>query len=179
MTYSEAFSLAIVKKIVGWLIVIPAFISTCISLLNYLLNFSRTNPSLDVVLADFLHIMIEMIRVNTGFLSLFWSYSPVPGSTSTATLSFWIVYFLVFVGAAFNQSGNRIWRQAIFIRENIEDQLLLEQIKDEHKLTKDQLKSRIKLANHPLYKQILTLYFSPIIIGVLGYISFSLLGFIR
>ncbi len=42
---------------------------------------------------------------------------------------FWVIFILIFVGLALQDSGARMSRQARFLREGVEDQLILEKAK--------------------------------------------------
>ena len=109
MTYQQAGRIAVLKRILGWVIFIPALISTLISLLN---------------------------------------------------------------------SGARMSRQARFLREGVEDQLILEKAKGEEGLTREQIESRIVVPHHTIFLQFFSLYILPVICIAAGYVFFSLLGFI-
>jgi hypothetical protein len=85
---------------------------------------------------------------------------------------------LIFVGLALQGSGARMSRQAKFLREGVEDQLILEQAKGPEGLTKEQIDAKIVVPRHTIFLQIFPLYILPIIIIVIGYFFFSLLGFI-
>ena len=65
MNYQQTGRIAIVKKIAGWVLFIPAVISTVVSVLNFLFIHSDKQPGIDAVLSDFLHVMIDMIKFNT------------------------------------------------------------------------------------------------------------------
>ena len=54
-------------------------------------------------------------------------------------IGFWVIYILVFVGMALQASGARMGRQAKFLREGVEDQLILEQAKGAEGLTREQI----------------------------------------
>ncbi|MNC47277.1 hypothetical protein D3C75_963290 [compost metagenome] len=69
-------------------------------------------------------------------------------------------------------------RQAKFLREGVQDQLILEQAKGPEGLTKEQIDSKIVVPRHTIFLQIFPLYILPVIIIVIGYFFFSLLGFI-
>ncbi|VDZ83548.1 Uncharacterised protein [Kluyvera intermedia] len=72
MTYQQAGRIAILKRIAGWIIFIPALISTLISLLKFMYEHSAKQPGIDAVMMDFVHVMVEMMRFNTPFLNVFW-----------------------------------------------------------------------------------------------------------
>ncbi len=50
---------------------------------------------------------------------------------------FWVIFILIFVGLALQDSGARMSRQARFLREGVEDQLILEKAKGEEGLTRE------------------------------------------
>lgn len=178
MTYQQAGRIALLKRIAGWVIFIPAVISTLISLLKFMYERSEKQPGIDAVMMDFAHVMIEMVRFNTPFLNVFWHNSPQPNFTSGMNLGFWIIYILIFVGMALQASGARMARQARFLRENVQDQLILEKAKGEEGLTKEQLDARVVVPRHTIFLQIFPLYILPVVLIVLGYFFFSLLGFL-
>lgn len=107
-------------------------------------------PGIDAVMMDFAHVMIEMMRFNTPFLNFFWYNSPLPDFHHSLNIGFWIIFILVFVGMALQASGARMARQAKFLREGIEDQLILEQAKGADGLTREQLAERIVVPRHTI-----------------------------
>lgn len=178
MTYQQAGRIAVLKRVVGWVIFIPAVISTLISILKFMYQHSEKQPGINAVMLDFSHVMIEMMRFNTPFLNFFWYNSPQPEFHQQTNVLFWIIYALIFVGLALQASGARMSRQAKFLREGVEDQLILEQAKGPEGLTKAQLDSKIVVPRHTILLQIFPLYVLPVIVIVAGYFFFSLLGFI-
>jgi hypothetical protein len=178
MTYQQAGRIAVLKRVVGWVIFIPAFISTLISVLKFMYEHSEKQPGISAVMQDFAHVMIEMMRFNTPFLNVFWYNSPLPDFHQQLNIGFWIIYALIFVGLALQASGARMSRQARFLRENVEDMVILENAKGTDGLNRAQIEARIVVPNHSIFRQIFTLYILPVIIIVLGYLFFSLLGFL-
>ncbi len=128
---------------------------------------------------DFAHVMIDMMRVNTPFLNVFWYNSPTPDFQSGLNLVFWLIFILIFY-----RSGVAGFRRqdepsgAFFLREGVQDQLILEQAKGSEGLTREQLESRIVVPHHTIFLQIFPLYILPVIVIVIGYFFFSLLGFL-
>ena len=167
MTYQQAGRVAVLKRILGWVVFIPAVISTLISVLKFMYEHSEKKPGIDAVMMDFAHVMIEMMRFNTPFLNFFWYNSPLPDFKHGMNIGFWVIYILVFVGMALQASGARMGRQAKFLREGVEDQLILEQISE-----------RVVVPRHTILVQYFPLYVLPVVIIVLGYFFFSLLGFL-
>lgn len=178
MTYQHAGRVAVIKRVAGWVIFIPSLISTLISLLGFLEKSREKREGINAVMQDFAHVMIEMIRFNTGFLSSFWNNSPVPDFNHGSNVLFWVIYVLIFVGLALQASGARMWRQSRFLREGIEDQLILENARGTEGHTRAQLEERIVVPRHTIFLQIFPLYVLPIIIAVAGYFVLKLAGFI-
>lgn len=78
MTYQQAGRIAILKRILGWVVFIPALLSTLISLLMFVYQHSEKTKGINAVMLDFVHVMVDMVRFNTPFLNIFWYNSPVP-----------------------------------------------------------------------------------------------------
>lgn len=178
MTYQQAGRIAVLKRVAGWVIFIPAVVSTLISILKFMYEHSEKQPGINAVMLDFAHVMIEMMRFNTPFLNVFWYNSPQPDFHQKVNVAFWIIYALIFVGLALQASGARMSRQAKFLREGVQDRLILEQAKGPEGLTKAQLEAKIVVPRHTIALQIFPLYILPVILIVAGYFFFSLLGFI-
>ncbi len=68
-------------------------------------------------------------------------------------------------------------RQTRFLREGVEDQLILEKAKGADGLTREQIESRIVVPRHTIFLQIFPLYVLPVIVIIAGYFFFTLLGF--
>ncbi|WP_340608784.1 YniB family protein [Xenorhabdus bharatensis] len=178
MTYSQARYIAITKRLLGWVIFIPAFLSTLASVVNLVWLHGVKGDGIHAVLNDFLKMMADVIKFNTPFLDVFWRYSPTPDYMTVITganVSFLVIYFLMFVGLAMSASGLRIYRQFKFIKEQIEDHMILEKAK-ESGVTQEQLEAKVKFPRHSLFSQIFTLYISPIIIAAIAYFLSKLLG---
>ncbi|MDC9588693.1 YniB family protein [Xenorhabdus sp. XENO-10] len=178
MTYQQSGYVAIAKRILGWIIFVPALLSTFVSVINLAWRHGVKGDGINAVLNDFLKMMTEMIKFNTPFLDFFWKHSPTPDYIVGITgenISFLVIYILMFVGLAMSASGLRMYRQFRFIKERIEDQMILEHAK-ESEITKEQLEAKIKFPHHSLFSQIFILYISPIIIGAIAYFLCKLLG---
>ncbi|MGC6386710.1 YniB family protein [Ewingella sp. S1.OA.A_B6] len=179
MTYQQAGRVAVLKRIMGWVVFIPALLSTGISLLNFIYEHSKTQQGINAVMLDFVHVMVDMVRFNTSFLNIFWYNSPVPvlgQGVTTANIMFFIIYWLIFIGLALQASGARMSRQVIHIREGIQDQLILEQAKASEGRSKQQIEERIVLPRHTIFVQYFPLYILPIILSVIAYFILKLLG---
>ncbi|SEL83447.1 YniB-like protein [Kosakonia sacchari] len=178
MTYQQAGRIAILKRVLGWVIFIPTVISTVISVLKFMYDHSEKQPGINAVMLDFAHVMIEMMRFNTPFLNLFWYNSPTPDFHQSLNIVFWLIYVLIFVALALQASGARMSRQARFLREGVENQMILEQAKGPEGLSREQIEARIVVPHHTILLQIFPLYVLPVIVIIAGYFFFSLLGFL-
>ena len=178
MTYQQAGRIAVLKRIAGWVIFIPALISTLISVLKFMYDHSEKQPGINAVMLDFAHVMIEMMRFNTPFLNVFWFNSPTPDFHHQLNVGFWIIYALIFIAMALQASGARMSRQTRFLREGVEDQLILEKAKGPDGMSREQIESRIVVPRHTIFVQFFPLYILPVIIIVAGYFFFTLLGFL-
>ncbi|HBC81535.1 MAG TPA: hypothetical protein DC012_06145, partial [Escherichia sp.] len=114
--------IAVLKRVLGWVIFIPAVVSTLISVFKFMYDHSEKQPGINAVMLDFAHVMIEMMRFNTPFLNVFWYNSPTPDFHHQLNIGFWVIYALIFVGLALQASGARMSRQTRFLREGVEDQ---------------------------------------------------------
>lgn len=177
MTYQQAGRVAVLKRILGWVIFIPAVVSTLISVFKFMYEHSEKQPGINAVMLDFAHVMIEMMRFHTPFLNVFWYNSPTPDFHQQLNIGFWFIYVLIFVGLALQASGARMSRQTRFLREGVEDQLILEKAKGTDGLTREQIESRIVVPRHTIFLQIFPLYVLPVITIIAGYFFFTLLGF--
>lgn len=88
MTYQQAGRIAVLKRLAGWVIFIPALISTLVSVLKFMYAHSEKQEGINAVMLDFAHVMIDMMRVNTPFLNVFWYNSPTPDFQSGLNLVF-------------------------------------------------------------------------------------------
>lgn len=181
MTYQQAGRVAVLKRVAGWVVFIPALLSTMVSLLNFIYSQSKQTQGINAVMLDFLHVMIDMVRFNTPFLNVFWHNSPVPvlgQGLSGANLMFAIIYVLIFVGLALQASGARMSRQVRHIREGVEDQMILEQARGSEGRSRAQVEERIVLPRHTIFLQIFPLYILPVVIAVIAWLMLKLLGLI-
>ena len=63
MTYQQAGRIAVLKRILGWVIFIPALISTLISLLKFMNTRQENQEGINAVMLDFTHVM--MLKINS------------------------------------------------------------------------------------------------------------------
>lgn len=178
MSYQHAGFYAIAKRVLGWLIFIPAFISTAISLIKLAILPRPSGEGIHAVINDFFRVLAEMVQFNTSFLNFFWRNSPTPNTQmgfSQENILFFVIFFLMFVGLAFSASGLRMHRQAKYLKENVQDQLIIERAMKSG-VTKEELQQNVQLPRHTIFTQIMVLYLSPIIVIAIGYFLLKFLG---
>ncbi|SUC21861.1 Uncharacterised protein [Proteus mirabilis] len=71
MSYQHAGIYAIVKRVIGWLIFIPAFISTTVSLIELAAMPRANGEGVNAVINDFFRVLAEMVQFNTPWLDFF------------------------------------------------------------------------------------------------------------
>lgn len=179
MTYRQAQFVAIIKRILGWIVFTLALLSTTISIINFIYVYNWDAHELGPTVKDFIRVFVEMLRANTGFLDYFWVNSPLPTvgtGFSQNNLLFLFVYFLMFVGLALSASGARISRQLKSVKEKVEDMAIIEQLKEKEEAeTYQQLMSKLRFPHHTIFLQIFRLYVLPIVIAVAAYYLLSYL----
>ncbi|EMH1103421.1 YniB family protein [Proteus mirabilis] len=178
MSYQHAGIYAIVKRVIGWLIFIPAFISTTVSLIELAAIPRENGEGVNAVINDFFRVLAEMVQFNTPWLDFFWRHSPVPNTQigfSQQNIIFFVIFFLMFIGLALSASGLRMYRQVKYLKENIQDQLIIERALKSG-ITAQELEQNIKLPRHTLFTQVMVLYISPIIVIAIGYFLLKFLG---
>ncbi len=71
-----------------------------------------------------------------------------------------------------------MWRQYRYLRERIEDQLILEKANSTEGLSYSDLESRIVIPRHAILLQIFPLYILPVVVIIAGYLILRLTGLI-
>lgn len=82
MSYQYAGLYAILKRVLGWLIFIPAFISTAVSLTGLAAIQRPSGDGVNAVINDFFRVLAEMVQFNTPFLQFFLAKFAYPQYTN-------------------------------------------------------------------------------------------------
>ena len=101
MSYQYAGLYAILKRVLGWLIFIPAFISTAVSLTGLAAIQRPSGDGVNAVINDFFRVLAEMVQFNTPFLDFFWRNSPIPNTQmgfSQENITFFVIFLFMFIG---------------------------------------------------------------------------------
>ncbi|EOD8957537.1 YniB family protein [Providencia stuartii] len=178
MNYQTASYVAIGKRIIGWIVFLVALISTLASLVKLAGMKGLEGEGINAVANDFIKLMAEMTCQSTPFLNVFWNNSPVPqvaNGFSGANIGFIIIFLFIFVGLALSASGLRMYRQIKFIRESLEDHVILEKAKG-NEVSKEELEAKVTIPRHTIFTQFFILYFSPIAFGIVIYLALKLLN---
>ncbi|BBV04869.1 YniB family protein [Providencia hangzhouensis] len=171
MNYHNANYVAIGKRILGWVVFLLALISTLASLIKLAGMKGLAGEGINAVANDFIKLMAEMTRQSTPFLNFFWNNSPVPqvaNGFSGSNISFIIIFIFIFVGLALSASGLRMYRQIKFIRESLEDHVIIEKAKGID-ISKEELEAKVTIPRHTIFTQFFLLYFWPIVLGLALY----------
>lgn len=178
MTYQQARCISIAKRILGWVIFIPASLSTAVSTINFIYQYCKNVSRVDethelyLVFKDFIRAFLEMVRNYTTFLDGFWNNSPLPTlgtGWSSNNLLFIFIYFLIFVGFALMGSGARMSRQIRHVKEHLEDMAIVEQTKGEDGLSYQELMKKVSFPHHTILLQFFRLYVLPAAIAAAVY----------
>lgn len=179
MTHHKARALALIKRIVGIVIFIPALISTVISVLKYLVAPKSQMQEMTATIMDFLQVMFNIVRQYTSFLEYFWTNSPVPNIqnwTASNTVWFIVIFFLIFVGLALSASGARLAKRVYNVQEGVTERAILEAMNGEQARTKQELQKLISIPNTSIFAQITELYVAPVLWGAFIYAILRLIN---
>jgi YniB-like protein len=178
VTYKEALAKSRLKRIVGIVIVVVAFISTVVSLLRMLYFRLDDGTNLGTVFSRPFKNLVVLAHKNTQFLDFFWSYSPTPSLVNISdpeNIKFGVVYLSAFVGAALYASGNKLAMRLRKIDERIEDQLIEDSIRGERVRTREEIRASTEIPDSSIFTQIHQLYFAPVVTTIIGGILLAIL----
>ncbi|MBK5142177.1 hypothetical protein I2494_00330 [Budviciaceae bacterium BWR-B9] len=179
MTHQQASTVALIKRIAGIVIFIPALISTVISVLKYLVEPKTNMQEMTAMIMDFVQVIIKIVRQYTSFLEYFWGNSPIPDiSNWSASGSVWfiVIFLLMFIGLALQASGARLAKRVYNVREGVRERAILEAMNgDEARSFKD-LEKLISIPNTSIFAQFGLLYVSPVLWGIFIYIILYLIN---
>ncbi|MDR0807444.1 MAG: YniB family protein [Enterobacteriaceae bacterium] len=179
MTHHQASAVALLKRIAGIVIFIPALISTIISVLKYLIEPKTGMQEIAVTVMDFLQVLIKIARQYTPMLESFWVSSPVPdiGSWSSSNSVWFIVIFLLmFVGLALSASGTRLAKRVRNISDGVTERAVLEAMNGDQARSRQELEKLISIPNTSIFAQAGQLYIAPIFWGIFVYIVLHLIN---
>ncbi|HBO23773.1 MULTISPECIES: YniB family protein [unclassified Providencia] len=168
MNFRNASYIAIGKRILGWVVFLVALVSTLASLIKLAAIKGLEGEGINAVANDFIKLMAEMTRQSTAFLNIFWNNSPIPHAAdglSANNISFTVIFVFIFVGLALSASGLRMYRQIKFIRESLEDHVILEKAKG-IEISKEELEAKVTIPRHTIFTQFFILYFWPVVLGI-------------
>ncbi|MFP1452137.1 YniB family protein [Escherichia coli] len=121
MTYQQAGRIAVLKRILGWVIFIPALIHN-IDFFAEIYEYPTGKPGGSMRSCS---TLLCHDRYDAGEYAFFES---IRNNSLTShnfnggvNVMFWVIFILIFVGLALQDSGARMSRQARFLREGVED----------------------------------------------------------
>lgn len=179
MTHHQASAVALIKRITGIVIFIPALISTVISVLKYLIEPKANMQEMTATIMDFLQVIIKIARQYTSILESFWVNSPVPDISnwsSNNTIWFIVIFMLMFVGLALSASGARLAKRIYHVREGVAERAILEGMNGEQARSRQELEKLISIPNTSIFAQVGQLYVAPVFWGAFVYIILRLIN---
>jgi hypothetical protein len=180
MNFQEAKKKVVVKRIVGAAVGVTALISTAVSLLKMLYFRIDDGTQLGGAIARPLKSLVSWAYENTHqFVGWFWQYSPTPDQMHLGEQEnayFLVIYLLIFVGAAFFASGNKLADRLRRIRQKIEDQVIEESIKGRDARSREQIENETEIPESSIFSQFHQLYLAPILVGVVVALLLKLMG---
>lgn len=179
MNYKEAKNTALVRKLAGLSIALPAILSSVISLLKMIYFRISDGSQLGEMIARPFRMLVSFVYENTRFLNFFWENSPTPDIKHLLVIEnymFLTIYVAIFVGFAFYASGSKLSARLREINEKIENQMIQESIKGERARTREEIESSTNIPTPNIFTQFHTLYLAPVITGIIVAVILKLLG---
>lgn len=179
MTHHQANVVALIKRIVGIVIFIPALVSTVISLLKYLVAPKAQMQEMTAAVMDFVKVMVDIARQYTRFLEYFWVNSPIPDLanwSSSNSLWFIAIFALIFIGLSLQAAGARLTKRVYSIREGVIQRAALEGMNGAEGRTRQELETLVSIPNTSIFAQFGLLYVSPVIWGIIVYAIIRLIN---
>jgi hypothetical protein len=169
-TYKEAKKKILKKRITGIVIFAFSSLTTIISVLKmFYFSFDGEDP-LSHAFAQPIKRLVALIYQNTHFLEYFWLYSPIPSPKHLLSLQnafFLAGYLMVFVGIAFLGSAKALSARLAAIDEHIENEMIKASVTGNRIRPREEIQDSIPVKNPENFAQFHTLYFAPIIVGVI------------
>ncbi len=97
MTYQQAGRIAILKRVVGWVIFIPALLSTLISVLKFMYAHSEKQED-KCGNAGFYPRNDRHDAREYAVSECFWYNSPTPNFQGSLNIGFWLIFILILSG---------------------------------------------------------------------------------
>ncbi|MCD1126745.1 YniB family protein [Jinshanibacter sp. LJY008] len=179
MTHQQASAVALIKRIAGIIIFVPAFVSTIISVLKYLVVPKANMQEMTATIMDFLQVIIKIVRQYTSFLEYFWANSPIPDIlhwSASSSLWFIVIFMLMFIGLALQASGARLAKRVYNVKEGIRERAILEAMNGDEARSFAELEKLISIPNTSIFAQYGLLYISPVFWGIFIYIILYLIN---
>ncbi|VFS51155.1 YniB family protein [Budvicia aquatica] len=154
MTHHQANVVALIKRIVGIVIFIPALVSTVISLLKYLVAPKAQMQEMTAAVMDFVKVMVDIARQYTSFLEYFWVNSPIPDLanwSSSNSLWFIAIFALIFIGLSLQAAGARLTKRVYSIREGVIQRAALEGMNGAEGRTRQELEKLVSIPNTSIF----------------------------
>lgn len=187
MKYQTARILAFLKLIIGWVLFVPCLLWTTAGSLKFLLAYTTSVKDVEegtkAFVIDFLNLMMNMVESNVKdmpFIGFYWNSAATPklgnGFLGGENMLFMVMFWGIFLGLAFMQSSERLFRQLKNIRQGLDDLMVIENSRGEDARSRAELMDKLKLKHHSIFLQFFPLYIFPIVIIVVVHYGLGFLG---
>lgn len=181
MTYKEALNKIYVGRILGALTLLIGMSYVFISTLKYIYFSFRKIESLNIF-ASLVQPLVFKIYDSTKFLSFVWDTAPIPDLGEPAKFSnvpFFLLYILMFIGAAILGASNSLARKVKNIESQIEEEQIKESIQGRQTKSVTEIKKTISInesGDDKFINRFSELIIAPIITAIIGAFITKLLG---
>jgi hypothetical protein len=169
-TYNEAKKEIYKKRILGVAIVSLSSLSTVVSVLKMFYFSLDGGDQLSHAFAQPIKRLVELVYKNTHFLEYFWSYSPTPSPKLLLNIQnsyFLAGYVMIFFGIGFLTSAKALSARLAAIDKHVEDEMIKASVTGNRIRQREEIQDSIPVKKPDYFAQFQSLYFAPIIAGVI------------
>ena len=124
MRLLEAISKARKQKVIGWLLILTAFILLSMSLVLFINRVTKGDTSIFQIISRVLNNITFVIYQDTWFLKPLWEYSPelhYPNVFVEGNLKFLAVVGILILGVIMRDSGDYLFRRINEVKQKAEE----------------------------------------------------------
>lgn len=181
MTYDEAKKKILIKWLVGAPVVLATSLSSTVSVLKMFYFGLDGGDQLSNAIALPIKRSVYLIYENTHFLEFFWNNSPTPMPKeffANSNIAFFVIYLCIFFGMTLVGSARSLSSRLAEINKEIENELIRESVKGNTPRRRQEIQEQILVPKPSWLSQLHTLYFAPIVVGVVVAVIAKLSGLV-
>lgn len=170
MTYNKAKKKVLLRWLIGLPILFIASLSSGITILKMFYFGLDRSDQISNAIAQAVQRLVYLVYENTHFLEFFWVHSPTPtlkDAISLGNITSFVIYLFIFVGMGFINSATALSRQIKSVNKEIERELIRDSVRGNTSLRKQEMQEQAAIPQSPFITQLHTLYFAPIIVGLI------------